>query len=311
MSRLSSLPEPSEDAVENALCDVCELYSRESDFNLHHLTRSYRKASVFPGLCVKNIGSNRTTELVLHQEPAINEAVGVTGALVWDAALLLAKWLQETDFSGNPQDALPAAGLRVLELGCGTGAAGLAGACVLPRGSLVVLSDLKLHIPLLEKNIRANAVAISKAGNQCWAAELSWGKEETSSSQTSKPKLFVSPSEKMTKKKVLEKSNVAPSGAPSETEKIDLVIGSDLVYNQGDCTLLLETLESLLVKKKGARYFAREAVMAFELRSAEVTEFFLTACYTLFKKVEILERPEGFENDWNLCLLRLSDCADE
>ncbi|NWH81896.1 MT21D methyltransferase, partial [Piaya cayana] len=87
-------------------------------------------------------------ELWLRAGPALRlgqRAVGGEGGVVWDAALVLAKFLER----GAP----PLARRRVLELGAGTGAVGIMAAAL---GANVTLTDLEELQELLAVNIEMN-----------------------------------------------------------------------------------------------------------------------------------------------------------
>ncbi|NWH69107.1 MT21D methyltransferase, partial [Geococcyx californianus] len=87
-------------------------------------------------------------ELELRAGPALRleqRWAGGEGSVVWDAALVLAKFLE----SG----ARPLARRRVLELGAGTGAAGIVAAAL---GANVTVTDLEELQELLAANIERN-----------------------------------------------------------------------------------------------------------------------------------------------------------
>lgn len=62
-----------------------------------------------------------------------------------------------------PDDADKLRGRQVLELGSGTGIAGIAAALL---GAHVVLTDRAGTLPLLQSNVHQHAEAISQAGGQ-------------------------------------------------------------------------------------------------------------------------------------------------
>ncbi|KAM5235473.1 protein N-lysine methyltransferase METTL21D [Ctenodactylus gundi] len=76
---------------------------------------------------------------------------GGVGCVVWDAAIVLSKYLETPGFSGGGIHALSRR--SVLELGSGTGAVGLMAATL---GADVVVTDLEELQDLLEMNIRMN-----------------------------------------------------------------------------------------------------------------------------------------------------------
>ncbi|XP_023480653.1 protein N-lysine methyltransferase METTL21D isoform X2 [Equus przewalskii] len=86
------------------------------------------------------------TELRLQQYGS-----GGVGCVVWDAAIVLCKYLETPGFSGEGAHALSRR--SVLELGSGTGAVGLMAATL---GADVVVTDLEELQDLLKRNINMN-----------------------------------------------------------------------------------------------------------------------------------------------------------
>lgn len=76
---------------------------------------------------------------------------GGVGCVVWDAAIVLSKYLETPGFSGDGAHALSRR--SVLELGSGTGAVGLMAATL---GADVVVTDLEELQDLLKMNINMN-----------------------------------------------------------------------------------------------------------------------------------------------------------
>eukprot|EP00095_Tigriopus_kingsejongensis_P008412 maker-scaffold9_size846264-snap-gene-7.27 protein:Tk08412 transcript:maker-scaffold9_size846264-snap-gene-7.27-mRNA-1 annotation:"protein-lysine methyltransferase mettl21d-like" len=99
-------------------------------------------------------------EVELHLS---QEYTGSESAVVWDAALVLAYYLE------HQQESLQLRGQAVVELGSGTGIVGLVAGAL---GARVVLSDLPEYIPLLEENIAKNRAHLPNAV-ECRA--LTWG----------------------------------------------------------------------------------------------------------------------------------------
>merc|ERR1711971_289699 len=91
---------------------------------------------------------------------------GDTGVVVWDAAIVLAKFLQTVQAQLK--------GRSVIELGSGTGAVGLSAAAL--GASPVLLTDLPALKQLIEHNLSLNSSAISS--ETCTVAPLVWGNKE-------------------------------------------------------------------------------------------------------------------------------------
>ncbi|KAJ1817096.1 Protein-lysine N-methyltransferase efm6, partial [Coemansia sp. RSA 2599] len=101
----------------------------------------------------------------------LQDASGATrrgvGSTVWDAGLVLAKYLDRQAEEGK----LDLAGKTVLELGAGTGIVGIALAQLQPQCSVFVTDKQEL-VPLLQRNIELNG-----ATNAC-AECLDWCRPE-------------------------------------------------------------------------------------------------------------------------------------
>jgi len=87
------------------------------------------------------------------------------GHVVWDAALLLARWLEQA-----PASLL--AGRRVVEVGAGVGLVGLAAAA---RGAHVLLTDMAGALPLTELNAGANVDLVRRGRGSVAVRPLEWG----------------------------------------------------------------------------------------------------------------------------------------
>ncbi|KAF7039792.1 hypothetical protein CFC21_049739 [Triticum aestivum] len=100
--------------------------------------------------------------LTLQQQPSsFRGASGVTGAVVWDSTVVLAKFLEHAADGGL----LSVRGARAVDLGAGCGlVAALLGARVVP-------TDLPDRVRLLRKNLEENV------GGSATVAELVWGDE--------------------------------------------------------------------------------------------------------------------------------------
>lgn len=98
----------------------------------------------------------------IHQQE-----VGDVGCVVWDAAIVLSRYLEICSFNGK----LSLTGRKVIELGSGLGCVGLTAACL---GADVTMTDLPELLPLLQKNISANEDMWKDNGGKAIAKCLNW-----------------------------------------------------------------------------------------------------------------------------------------
>ncbi|XP_066480515.1 protein N-lysine methyltransferase METTL21D [Tiliqua scincoides] len=96
-------------------------------------------------------------------------AAGGTGSVVWDAALVLGRFLERS----CARRRLRLARRAVLELGAGAGLVGLLAACL---GANVTVTDLEEAQDLLRMNIESNRHLVT--GSIC-AKVLKWGEDVT------------------------------------------------------------------------------------------------------------------------------------
>eukprot|EP00741_Cyanophora_paradoxa_P000903 tig00000448_g871.t1 len=106
------------------------------------------------------------TEIVEYQLPCGTVRIRTTphkgvAFYVWACALVLSRWMHENGELVR--------GKRVLELGAGTGLAGIA--AVLCGASEAVITDLEPVVPLIEENIALNGIPANRAR----ALALPWG----------------------------------------------------------------------------------------------------------------------------------------
>ena len=101
---------------------------------------------------------------------------GGTGFNVWDGAVVAASWAEASRIArageSSPVRARLATAASVLELGSGTGLAGLAAAAEL--GVEVTLTDLPEVVPALQRNADANAEALAANGARASVEALNW-----------------------------------------------------------------------------------------------------------------------------------------
>ncbi|KAG9442003.1 hypothetical protein H6P81_017857 [Aristolochia fimbriata] len=105
--------------------------------------------------------------LTILQSPSSMSTPGVTGAVMWDSGLVLAKFLEHAVDTGM----LLLQGKKVVELGAGCGLVGCIAALL---GAKVILTDLPDRLKLLKKNVEAN-VEESYSPGEATVAELEWG----------------------------------------------------------------------------------------------------------------------------------------
>ncbi|CAG2064448.1 unnamed protein product [Timema podura] len=99
----------------------------------------------------------------------VQKLVGDVSCVVWDAAIVLANFLEvENDRCGKKW--IPAK--KILELGAGLGCVGLFAACL---GGEVVMTDLPEVMPLLQMNIDGNKALWTEQRGRAIAKVLKWG----------------------------------------------------------------------------------------------------------------------------------------
>ncbi|XP_071402665.1 protein N-lysine methyltransferase METTL21D [Centroberyx affinis] len=97
---------------------------------------------------------------------------GDVGCVVWDAAIVLAKYLETKQFCDPASGVNAWANRDVLELGAGTGVVGLMAATL---GAQVTVTDLEDLQTLLKVNIQENQALISSGS--ITAKVLKWGED--------------------------------------------------------------------------------------------------------------------------------------
>ncbi|KAL9642371.1 hypothetical protein ABK040_007369 [Willaertia magna] len=156
------------------------------------------------------------------------------GAMVWDSALVLAKYFENTRVF--PEGFFK--GKKVLELGTGTGIIGIV---LLTQGAIVHFTDKKELIPLIEKNIFLNCTT---------SGEL--------------PKVDIDKDQY----KVFEYLWGEPNEIVDNTE-YDFIIGCDVIYESKEMWLpLAKALNEQLNNTKG------QVIIAHEKRSQKDLSFF-------------------------------------
>ncbi|KAM9355135.1 protein N-lysine methyltransferase METTL21D [Pholidichthys leucotaenia] len=98
--------------------------------------------------------------------------LGDVGCVVWDAAIVLAKYLESKQFYDPSSGTNLWCGRTVVELGAGTGAVGLMAAAL---GANVTVTDLEELQTLLNMNIQENQALISSGS--ITSKVLKWGED--------------------------------------------------------------------------------------------------------------------------------------
>ncbi|KAG2483723.1 hypothetical protein HYH03_017441 [Edaphochlamys debaryana] len=168
------------------------------------------------------------------------------GAVIWDAALVLSHCLAHAHATGR----CPVAGRVVVDLGSGTGAAGLA-AAALGCARHVVLTDLPHLVPYMRENIAAN-----RLGAACSAAALDWNSgPQLSALQASLPLPLplprhspgAAPSTASSSAVAATAHGTPPPGHPGPpAPRPLLLLSSDCVYTRPARTALFGALRALL-----------------------------------------------------------------
>eukprot|EP00243_Klebsormidium_subtile_P000286 TRINITY_DN10499_c0_g1_i2.p1 TRINITY_DN10499_c0_g1~~TRINITY_DN10499_c0_g1_i2.p1 ORF type:complete len:258 (-),score=32.23 TRINITY_DN10499_c0_g1_i2:190-963(-) len=130
----------------------------------------------------------------------------VTGSVVWDSALVLAKFLEH----GADQGWFDVRGKTCAELGAGCGLVGLTVAFL--GAARVILTDMPDRLRLLQQNVEDNYVAPKGSPTVLEVVELLWGTEPPAALQDPPP---------------------------------DWIVASDVVYDDETFADLLKTLKEL------------------------------------------------------------------
>ncbi|CAL4894787.1 unnamed protein product [Urochloa decumbens] len=177
--------------------------------------------------------------LSLLQSPSSMSTPGVTGAVVWDSGVVLAKFLEHAADSQQ----LHLRDARAVDLGSGCGLVGCVAALL---GAHVVLTDLPDRLKLLRKNVSLNVDDPHVPGS-ARVTELVWGDD--------------------------------PHHELAREPLPDFVLGSDVIYNEEAVDDLLLTLNQLSGQHTTillAGELRNDAVLECFLEAA--MEDFLIAC---------------------------------
>ena len=176
-----------------------------------------------------------------------------TGGTVWTSALALCRWM------ANSTEIIERT--AILELGCGTGAAGLQAAGLGAESVCLTDGGPKELLSLVEKNIERNRHAFPDS--VVTVAPLRWGCD----------------------------------AAPRDRH-FDLVIGSDVAYHADGRDALCQTLHEILSRQGQGGRCACRAILAHEHRAkAGSLEAFTDAAALHGMSVRLLTVEEGMVDD--------------
>lgn len=210
----------------------------------------------------------------LAQAPNTNHL----GTTVWDASIILAKWMERNARKGSELSRPRLAGKRVLELGAGMGLGGLAAAAL---GAEVELTDVAEVLSLLRRNAEALMGKASLATSDApWVAgagsvsvrELDWYKRETwfrgEEDEERTAARGGKKAEPPSPRPMPEEPSPSPSPSPpSSSASYDFILAADCVYKED----ILPVLRDVILAFSSRRTVV---VVANELRSHSVAAAF-------------------------------------
>ncbi|KAK5121238.1 hypothetical protein LTR85_005404 [Meristemomyces frigidus] len=190
-------------------------------------------------LCAEDDDDEEDVLQIRLHEPALT--ADNLGLKTWASSYLLAKRLVALKYSLPPL----AQGAAILELGAGTGLVGIAAAAVFKTD--VFLTDLPDIVPNLERNAKANSLAIaSHGGGEVHTAVLDW----------SDPAVFTLPP-----------TADAGSPGPAPRHSFPLILAADPIYSPEHPRLLVQAIAHHLSLGEDAR-----VVVEMPIRDAYAAE---------------------------------------
>ncbi|KAF9432934.1 Methyltransferase-like protein 21D [Entomortierella beljakovae] len=250
---------------------------------------------------------------------------GGVGSTIWDAAIVLGKYLERTNILGLATSSESTSPINILELGSGTGIVGLAAARLLSKntcrhGSKVVLTDKENVVPLLQRNLEKN----SSDGVELESRVLDWeavsgikSKASPSSTATSEAdqSLETEPSASTTSPINTTTSSTTTTTETTTTTKAtttttttttttsfqdllsvewDAIILSDCIWVPGLYHPLIGTINALV--KPGSK---TQLILSFEKRNfSEEMEFFALLGKTFrFRDIKPEEQDPNYQSE--------------
>lgn len=162
------------DSPDDAACEeICALYYAEGDPTGGHRSQN---ATLFAdqGAAVFELECPGGGTIAVAQQSDRLRLAGVTGCVVWNGAVVLARSLEAWTGSGGPLSLL---GASVVELGAGTGVLALACAAL---GARVVATEQEERLKLLRRNLERHGEgleapwSVGRRGGSVDLEELDW-----------------------------------------------------------------------------------------------------------------------------------------
>lgn len=177
-----------------------------------------------------------------------------TVTCVWDAAIVFSRYVlrhHEVLYPNSPNLTQPP---RVIELGAGTGLAGLTCAWL---GAQVTLTELGDCLPVLQRNVESFITQHPSCASRVEACEYYWGSTLGGTGSADDTEAFSSPTPSVTP--ALLQQRLASGG-------YDLVIGTDVIYEVQHFDALLRALLDLTQRRWNPR--GAKVVLAYQHRWA-------------------------------------------
>ncbi|KAF9989330.1 Methyltransferase-like protein 21D [Mortierella antarctica] len=239
--------------------------------------------------------------LEVDEDPS-GQLRGGVGSTIWDAAIVLAKYLEKFDLltlaaAQSPQS------LNILELGAGTGIVGLAAARILSSNGAkanIVLTDKENCMPLLQRNIAKNP----SSGIDVKAQMLDWeilsgikAISPTADTNSDSPNTPATSSSTTSADAESEAISTGPSLATASDlvdKEWDLIILSDCIWVPALYPSLISTLNILV--QPGQK---TQLLIAFEKRNfSEEMEFFAMLGKTFrFRDIKPKEQDANYQSE--------------
>ncbi|TKA34145.1 hypothetical protein B0A50_00125 [Salinomyces thailandicus] len=223
-----------------------------------------------------NINLNPTTNFTIHIADPSSITADNLALATWGSAEVLANTLHKlpdihlsprtspSEQATNTNDDAPL--ISVLELGAGTGIAGLAAACI--WRTPVILTDLPLLVPNLQANIELNNDLLAKHSGLAHSGTLDWSEPSilhlTGSSQTT------------------------TTAAGQQTQRARVLLAADTVYSDEHPPLLTQTIVARLELSALAR-----VVLCYPLRIGYLDH--IRALWEALEEAGLSSRAEGRE----------------